>query len=183
MDRSHRPDRSNLGPNEQPRDRLGGVFLHMGQNGVPSGSRSACGQAARRQVRNQRTMTAFIRGIWTPREQFAMHPPVRPRWVVPRQVQHQGAHRAYGTRPATPAGLRRGRVATCGQVTMPPQDCIGTHQQPQTVQPAAASRRASDFQGQDSPRQRERSRQGRVDRRSAKLWCVALPARLASRHG
>jgi hypothetical protein len=63
-------------------------------------------------------------------EQLAVHPPVAPAGVLPRQAQHHGADRSQGTGSAAPLGAGRCRVRPGDHVAVAREDRVGTDQQP-----------------------------------------------------
>ena len=78
-----------------------------------------------------------------------MHSPVPPRRILCHQAQHQGADRTKRAWPAPPAGPGHRSVAARNQITVPAQDRVGPHQQPQTVQ--GGSGQAVQQRGQPGP--------------------------------
>jgi hypothetical protein len=65
------------------------------------------------------------------RQEFAVHSPISPAGVLAGQAQHQGADRPQRAGSAAAAGPGHRGVATGEQVAVPPEDRVGSDQQPQ----------------------------------------------------
>jgi hypothetical protein len=100
-------------------------------------------------------------------KQFAVHAPVAPTRILPRQTQHQDADGPQRARTARPLGAGDDRVSTGEQLPMPAQDRVRPHEQ---LHPAQSL-------------QRQPVQQRRQQRSVSGLQSHLLIAELALQHG